>query len=82
MLREARWNAWRQRREWRRELKDVPLHQLRANVERQAYYQNPAKQRWVSRWVWRRERLWGNPLALVSAIVAVLALIASWRWLF
>ena len=78
------WHAWQQRRQWRREMKDVPLHQLRGNVHRQAFYQNPAKQRWAARWLWRREKLWNNPgvmVGIVSLIVTVIGVVGV-RWLF
>jgi hypothetical protein len=37
-------------------MRDVPLHQLRGMVDA-AFYQNPTKQWWATRWLWRRERL-------------------------
>jgi hypothetical protein len=86
------WRAytrWRERRRdkrrWRRENKDVPLHQLRGTV----FYENPAKQRWVKWWLWRREHLWNNPIALAGLAVAVggpvvglVAVIAKWLGVF
>jgi hypothetical protein len=69
--------SWRDARRWRKENKDVPLYQLRATV-----YPNPAKQRWKEGWLWRRERIWGYPLALAGLTVTIVGLIATLYRLF
>jgi hypothetical protein len=69
---------WRERRRWRTEMKDMPLHQLRGMVERYAYHQNPEKQQWAEWWLWRREKLWGHPIALTGLAVAMFGPIIGW----
>ena len=80
------WHDWSDRRRWRREMKNMPLHQLRANVQSTAFYKDPAKQRWwASRWLWRREKLWGNPgllVAIASLAVAIAGLVGKWLGAF
>jgi hypothetical protein len=45
----------RDRRQWSRELRQVPLSQLRGMVERDVFWQNPKKRRWAKRRLWWRE---------------------------
>jgi len=68
----AIWHDWIERSMWAKQVKDVPDHQLRATV-----FQNPAKQRWVKRVLWRREKLWGQPISLASIVISIVALIVS-----
>jgi len=71
------WRAWSERRRWRREMSGVPLHQLRGMVQGAHFSQNPAKQRWMSWWLWRREHLWGNPVGLAGLVVGIVALVVA-----
>jgi hypothetical protein len=64
-----RWDLRREQRRWRRELRDVPLSQLRGMVERDVFWQNPKKRRWAKRRLWWREHRW------VGIIVTVLTLL-------
>jgi hypothetical protein len=63
---------WRERRRWRKELRAVPLHQLRGMVQGSHFYQNPDKQRWAERWLWRRENLPDLALKLGSGLIVAL----------
>jgi hypothetical protein len=49
------WHTWHQRRRWRRELKDVPLHQLRGMVERSSI--KLREERWAERRQAEQEKL-------------------------
>jgi hypothetical protein len=75
------WQERSERRRWRAELKEIPLHQLRANVQGGMFYQTPGKQRWARQWLWRREHIWGNPIALaglgVTIVVPIVGLIGK-----
>jgi hypothetical protein len=69
--------TWRDRRRWRKELRDVPLDQLRGMVRGSHFYATQGKQRWAERWLWRRENalaLAGTGIGLGSLIVAAIAL--------
>jgi hypothetical protein len=61
----------RDHRQWRRELRDVPLSHLRGMVERDLFWQNPKKRRWAKRRLWWREHRW------VGVIVTVLGLLTA-----
>jgi anti-sigma-K factor RskA len=76
------WDPWREQRTWRRELKDVPLTQLRGMVERSLFYQNPKKQRWAKRYLWRQENLWRVDRALIAILIALAGAIAGYLKLF
>jgi hypothetical protein len=65
--------TWRDRRRWRKELRDVPLNQLRGMVGGSHFYQTPGKQRWAEWWLWRRE----HALALGSLGVAVIGAVIT-----
>jgi hypothetical protein len=56
----------------------MPMDQLRGMVRQSAFYETPGKQRWAERWLWRREHLYNNPVALVGLVVAALAMIAAY----
>ena len=71
------WSWWRARRRWRRELKAVPPQQFRNMVHGVVFYQNPAKQRWASGVLWRKEHLWNNPIGLAGLVVTVVGLIVG-----
>ncbi len=45
----------RDHRRWSREMRDVPLSQLRGNVDHDLFWQNPKKRRWAKRRLWWRE---------------------------
>jgi hypothetical protein len=79
------WESWKERRQWDAEHEGVPMHQLRAMAEGRRYYHNPAKQRWLERRVWWRDKIWGHPLALarlgVAIVVAIVGLL-GWYGLF
>jgi hypothetical protein len=49
------WDLRREQRRWSRELRDVPLSQLRGMVKGDAFWQNPKKRRWAKRRLWWRE---------------------------
>jgi hypothetical protein len=69
--------TWRDRRRWRRELRDVPLDQFRGMVKGSHFYATPGKQRWAERWLWRREhadKIIGGAIGLGSLIVAAIGL--------
>jgi len=66
------WKRWSERRVWAKQIKDVSDHQLRGTV-----FPDPAKQRWAKRVLWRREKLWDQPIALTALAVSIVALIVS-----
>jgi anti-sigma-K factor RskA len=72
------WDPGREQRTWRREMKDVPLSQLRGNVERLLFYQNPRKQRWAKRYLWRQENLWRVDRVLIGILIALAGTIAGY----
>jgi hypothetical protein len=80
------WDPRREERTWRREMKDVPLSQLRGMVERSLFYQNPKKQRWLKRYLWRKENLWRVDrqliIQLIMFLIALAAAIAAYLKLF
>jgi hypothetical protein len=67
------WKRWNERRQWGREYRGAPDHQLRCMV----FPGNPAKQRWAKRVLWRREKLWGQPIALVALVVGIASLVVA-----
>jgi hypothetical protein len=69
--------TWRDHRRWRKELRDVPLDQLRGMVRGSHFYATSGKQRWAERWLWRREHADKIIMAVIglgSLIVAAIAL--------
>jgi len=65
--------TWRDRRRWRKDLRDVPLDRFREMVRRSHFYATPGKQRWAERWLWRRE----HALALIGTIIAAIAAVIA-----
>jgi anti-sigma-K factor RskA len=72
------WDPWREQRSWRSEMKNVPLPQLRGNVERSLFWQNPKKQRWAEWYLWRKENLWRFDRVLIAMLIALAAAIAGY----
>jgi hypothetical protein len=80
------WSWLSERLRWSAEIKDVPLHQFRGMVQGEAFYQNPAKQKWARHRLWRWEHLWNHPIGLAGLVVAIVGpifgLIGKWYGLF
>jgi hypothetical protein len=73
----GRWRAFQQCRQWRRELRDVPLKQLRAMVDRSVFHQTPGKDRCIERWIELRENVWKVAAWTAGFLVALLGLLIA-----
>jgi hypothetical protein len=63
----------------RRELRNVPLHQFRANVERSHFYEEPGKQRWAERRLFFQEHHAAFIVVGLTILGAIfVALLTAW----
>ena len=69
--------TWRDRRRWRKELRDVPLDQLRGMVNGSHFYATPGKQRWAERWLWRREHAIEDWYKIIGVVIGLGTLIVA-----
>jgi len=76
------WNPWREQRAWSKELRDVPLSQLRGIVERDLFWKNPKKRRWAKRRLWWREHRGWLIVTVVTLLIAFASMIAGYLKLF
>jgi hypothetical protein len=67
--------TWRDRCRWRKELRNVPLDQLRGMVRGSHFYAIPEKQRWAERWLWRREH--ADKITIIGLVIGLGSLIVA-----
>jgi hypothetical protein len=68
----------REQRRWSRELRDVPLSQLRGMVERDVFWQNPKKRRWAKRRLWWRENRGWVIVTVLTLLIGTAAMLGTY----
>jgi hypothetical protein len=76
------WDPRREQRGWRREFRGVPLSQLRGMVDRDAFWQNPKKQRWAKRRLWWREHYGWVIVTMLGLLIATAAMVGTYLNLY